>query len=317
MSDITRFTIDSEALEAAMKERWGDPDKIAGLIPPSPEPDPTITPEPEDELDLGLGDDDTDDNDDDESTEPEVEDEVEGTTPPSPPSDLIPLGDGRYLTKEQIEYYANLDARFAQDQAFREHIQNFGKAPVKPAELPPEIDLDDPATKYLYDRMQEMERRLAQTGQVVTLTQQQQQEELDRRTTALVNRVAASFQQQHELTDAQMKELRTAAAHVGGVDRYMSGVHPVTGEIIPNPDIMSAIDTALTIAFRAREDFVTSSTEKVVRRQLDNKQRKARLNKIGGNSGSTPRTPQIPTDAPGRRAAMLEEVRGLMNGQQA
>jgi hypothetical protein len=315
---VTDSGIDSEQLEAAMRERWGDPDKIASLLPEDKKEE---VKDELPELDLGLGDDVTDD-DDDELTEPVVEDEVEPPAippVPSPPTvnpDLIPVGDGRYLTKAQIDYYAGIDARLGQDQAFRDHVAAYGKPAPKPA-TPPDIDLDDPNIKFLYEQNLELQRRIAQTGQVVTQTQQQQQEELANRTVALVNRAAASFQKEHELTDDQMKSLRVAAANMGAVNTYMDGRDPITNEPIPNPDILGAIDRALTIAFRARDDFVQESQDKTVRRQLDNKTRRQKLAKIGGNSGSQPRTPPVPTDAKGRREAMLAEVTAFMNGPQA
>lgn len=341
MTDFsTQYQFDAVQLEDAMKERWGNPDALNSVIPPDPnepnepviddETDPQTEPEPTEPV--------TDPN---EPTEPEPEPEPtpgedEGgpvnppdVNPPAPvpptPSDYIDLGDGRRLSRAQLEAYLQFDQRLSSDANLLNYLRAYGSTPPGPSPVPvaptpdprTELDLDDPNVKFLYDQYQELQRQVAQQSQVLTLSQQQQMQRQEVEVASLVNRATKSFQVEHKLSDPELEQVREVASRINAIDSYMSGIHPITGAQV-RPDPIAAVETSLSIAMASIPSISQKAQQQQIQRQLDNKNRKKNLNKVSGSSGSVPRTtPKDPATRHDRLAAMTEEVRTMMFGQEA
>jgi len=298
-------------LEKAMRDRWG-----TGVALPVSETAPDElnpveeTPEPE------VNEPEVEEEEDNEEGEEETPEEEPESTPevPESPSDLINVGGGRYLPRAQLESYLAFEERLRSDPKLMEHLQAYGR-PVEPPKpvVPPEVDLDDPNIRYLYEQNQALQDQLKNIGAGVQAQQAQTLADRESQIRALANRAVSSFKAQHSLNDEEINEVRGVASRINAVNSYMAGVHPITGQKV-DPDVLAAMDCALEIAYNSMPQFMTKRHEQEVQRQLDNKNRKKKLAKVGANSGSVPRTPPPAANPAERHKQFVEEVRGMMFG---
>lgn len=275
----------------------------------TPDPDPDSTPDPDD------------------GDEDEVEEEID------PPSAFDPTS----IDEQQYRAFQEFTGFLAENPEFASYVATFpgfyddnqvGQQPLGAPSgtgavpdnaqsgalpLPDDLDLDDPAVKALLPLLQQQQTILQSLTQQQEVTQRQLYENQREQTTAIANRVQASFKKQYGLEDGEMEELHTIAGRLQVLPSLMSGVDPWTG-MPTKPDPMSAIERAYEMALystpKYRNKVIQPESERVVK---DNT-RKKKLSSLSGNSGSSPRTPAAPRNDLERRNAMISEVTAAMNG---
>lgn len=181
-------------------------------------------------------------------------------------------------------------------------------------QIPPEIDLSDPTTAYLWQNIQQQQQILQ--NQQAELRRQQSlvgsRVEADIRTA--VNTATDNFRNQHSLDDQAISEVRNVAARLEVINTIMDrGIDPITG-LPTSPDPVNAVSRALEIAAnlvpQVREKIFANSQ---LQTQADT-QRKRNLTAISGGSKTAPRATVLPNTKEGREAAMRAEVEAYMNG---
>lgn len=193
--------------------------------------------------------------------------------------------------------------------------------PVAPAAVPSfdesQLDLEDPSVRALYDQHRATLDRLSRVESFVQSQAQQTQATAQAQATALYNRAAESFRQQHNLEAADIKRLSEVAANLQLVPALMSGRDPMTN-LPARPDPIAAVERALEIAFYTVPEYRERALVAQRERDAAHRQRKQRLGSVAGSSGSVPRTPPPPANTPeARRQAMVNDVAAMMNGSYA
>ena len=318
---MSLFDFDADELDRAIRSRWGKPsdEPTEPTEPANTDPSELADPDTEPVTDPVTGDTEPV-TEPTEPTEPATEPVTPEPTPVTSATDEIDLGNGVKVTREQALAYYQFEQRLQQDPNLMPYIQAYGRPPVTqpttPATPPVELDLDDPGIKYLVERQAELERQLTQLNQVAIQTQGIVTTDKEAQMRAFTERAVTSFQAQNSLTDTEMEKVRTAAGNMNVIDTWLNyGRHPITNEPVAN-DPLAAIECALNIALSAMPDVQDRVRNQAAQKQLDNKQRKQNLQKVGGTGGSSPRTPPAidHNDKVGLRAAFINDVRGIMNG---
>lgn len=180
-------------------------------------------------------------------------------------------------------------------------------APASPALTPPpDLDLDDPAIKAVWEANVANHQRIAQLESMFQVQQQQARLAQSAQSESFYNRATESFRQSHNLEKSDIDRISQVAARMGVLPSLMSGVDPITG-LPSRPDPLTALDRALQIAYDQLPEYHPEQTEK-------NTQRKQRLAAVSGRSGSVPRATPVPTDAAGKTAMLITEVASMLNG---
>lgn len=306
-------------------------------------PDPTQPYDPDAELATAISDSDTLTNDDlsrilrerfsteqgesgegeeSSATPPPATEPTEPTPTPSPEPptvpELIDFGEGLTLTKDQAKEYAEfaafLEANPEYAELAKKAFESTATPPApEPQPIPEELDLDDPTIKALWDRMQEQDSRLKTALDQIAALDTYATTQTAATTESLVNRGVASFQKQYNLSDAEVAEIRQAAARLEILPALMAPLDPITGQA-RKVDPLAAIETSLETAMYA----IPSFRERAFKLQLEQKQaedtRKRNLSKLGGSSGSVPRTTPVPTTPQERQKAMIAELSEAIYG---
>lgn len=186
--------------------------------------------------------------------------------------------------------------------------------PDSQPQVPPGVDIDDPNVQFLVQQNQQLQQQIQMLAGGVQHTVQQQQAREQAEHNSMINRAMTSFKDQRGLDDTQMETVRMAAARLNVLPSLMAGVDPITGTPT-KPDPLTALDRAFEIAYMQIPEFRTREFGRVIQQRVTDNRRKQKLAGLSGSSGSVPRTSPAPTDAPGRRAAMIDEIRQMQNGE--
>lgn len=263
--------------------------------------------------------------DTEEAPTPEAEVETEPAPEPEPEPQPEP---STALTPEQLQAYQQFDTILRANpdlsrlvtgvlsgQVSLEDAQTIAAQTEVPVatEPPPDLDLDDPAIRHLYEQNQAQAAALNDLRDQVhshdDFLNRQQQET----SASLVARARSSFQQQYELDDAQMERIEQVAAGLQVLPALAQGFNPATGQY-ESPDTLAAIERALELAYWTQPE----TRQREYQRQADQSKlvtkRKQKLAAVSGNSGSVPRTSPAPQTQEGRRTAMIQEVASAMSG---
>jgi hypothetical protein len=286
---------------------------------------------------------------DDGSVEPDNQGEPAPAEPlspatPAPPTDLIEI-DGRQYTREQLEAFARFSSEWETDPALKQLVTAYYQGrfdvlgrqlsgqPAPAAFAPPAAapaayvpaaapaappltfdENDDPRVVAMFRQMEEQNRQIADltrglqardASQVVQAAQTQQ---------AIVERGARSFQEQHSLTDDEIRRLRGIAGRMGHIDVLMTGVDPITN-LPARPDLLESTERALEIAMYADPYFRQRMIDAALAAQQTRNRKRQKLAGVGGSSGSVSRTATAPAPGtPAARNAMIGEVGQMLAG---
>jgi hypothetical protein len=289
-------TVSAEDLQAYVDERFGSPD--TDLQPPEDATQAQAEVEPEGET---------------ETQEPTEEPE------PQPTSTLTPERiqafeqfDNLLRTNPQLGQLVNgvLNGQISLDEA--QEIASQAEVPVA-AEPPPDLDLDDPAVRHLYEQHQAQARQLQELNDRVVAHDDFLNNQQRETSASLVNRARASFQQQYELDDIQMERLEQTAAGLQILPALARGFNPSTGQY-ESPDTLAAIERALEVAYWTQPENREREYQRQMNQRTTDNKRKQKLAAVSGNSGSVPRSSPAPQTQEGRRQAMIQEVATAMSG---
>lgn len=184
----------------------------------------------------------------------------------------------------------------------------------QPATLtPPEgLDLDDPGIRLLW------EQHVAQAEALANVTERVQQQEavVAQQTYSsneeLLNTARATYAESHKLSADDMKQIEEVTTRMQVLPAILAPFDPVTGA--PRQvDKLAGIQQAFDMARWAIPEFRQRELDaQVEAAKVDNK-RKKKLSSLGGSSGTSPRTEQVPNTPAGRREAMIQEVARIQN----
>lgn len=285
------------------------------------------------------GDDEADDEDDVDQGEdfvpPDLGDGSGGQDDGNDGDELIQVGDRR-IPRRFIEAYEQFDAAFQTDPGLRALVSAYMQTGNVPAELvqpanqqpqyqqpapqqqrtepPVDLDLDDPATRTLWEAHVATQQRLDAITSHLQTTQQQTQAEQMGRSQSLVNRAVESFRQQHNLSQDEIQRLCGIVKRTNLIETFMRNPDPVNGTP-GRPDPLRAVENALDVMYHYVPEFRNrdaAATEGQRRAAAKKKQKLSSLSPRSGGSASR-KTP-APTDEAGRRDAMKAEVAEMMAG---
>lgn len=268
--------------------------------------------------------------------EDEEEEEVEGTTPPSleslaeetSPAEETPPAPEHGLSPEQIAAYTQFDTLLANNPALSQYVnavlngeltveqatQQAQQALAPVAETPPpDLDLDDPNIKHLWDQYQaqgDMVRDLRQRVETHDDFLQRQHREANE---SYINRATASFKERFELSDEEVQHISQIAGGLEILPALKNGFNPLTGQY-ERPDAIAAVERALEIAYWNHPEYRNREYQRQMDQQKTDNKRKQKLAAVSGNSGSVPRSRPTPQTREGRHAAMVQEVEAAMSG---
>lgn len=249
------------------------------------------------------------------------------------------LGDDQKLTinREQAKAYAEFEAFLQANPELAEAISGsvVGTHKFLPVETPspvvgapagspvatpdplappPELDMDDPVQKAVWDRMVETRTQLDTATAALARHEQVITTQRDDTTRALINRASASFQEEHKLTSEDMDEIQKVTARLNVMPALMNPIDPITGlprQVDPLKAMEDAFDLARWQIPRLREAEIAA----VQAQTRSNNSRKAKLSSLGGSSGSVPRQQNtVPTNPAERHQAMLAEMGAMLQG---
>lgn len=265
------------------------------------------------------------------------EDDSEPFTPPnlSDEEEYVQLGEQR-IPRRVVEAYQRFDEAFQSDPGLRALVSAYLQSGTVPAQLvqpspqpsqsaqqqqpsqqfqpPVDLDLDDPATRTLWEAHVATQRRLdAITAHLQTQQQQTQAEQMGR-SQALVNRAVKSFQTQHNLTDEETQRLCGMVQRSNLIESFMRTPDPINGTP-QRPDPLRAVEQSLDVMFHYAPEFRNRTVAVAEQQRRETSRKKAKLSSLSPRSGgSQSRKTPAPTDEAGRRAAMVAEVGEMMAG---
>ena len=264
-----------------------------------------------------------------------AEGETSATPPPAPieeppptptPTPSAPefydLPDGTRLDRDTIQTYADFHKFLEDNPEFAEvskrafesiksaTVEDQTPVAVKP---PEELDLEDPTIKAMWDVIQAQDSRLNNALQRLASVDTTIQTQTEATTESLVNRGVASFKQQNKLTDEQMTHIRETAARLEILPALMNPVDPVTG-LARKVDPLAAIEQSLEYAMWTIPEYRDRAVNERIELKAKEDDRKRKLSKLGGSSGSVPRTAPVPTTKEDRQKAMIAELSEAMFG---
>jgi hypothetical protein len=287
-------------------------------------------------------DDEGDDGPGSEPVEPPEEPVESGGEPPEPGAvapgqeaspDVITV-DGRQLTRDQLEAFVRFSESLDADPNLQQLLTSYytgrfdallqppAAAPVTPAApdlsqaaLPTGgLDLEDPNIAALVGAIQAQQAQIAQLQQATQSVATQTMARSAQEAAALMNRAAASFQKEHELSDDDIRRLRTSASRLGVLEPLMSGIDPIT-QVPVKPDLLSATERALEIALYADPTYRTKMVEQAMAANRERSRKRQRLAGVGGAGSGVSRTPVAPRPGtPESKSAMLAEVAAMQAG---
>lgn len=180
--------------------------------------------------------------------------------------------------------------------------------------VPPEdLDLDDPVIKSLWSVVEQQHGQIAALAKNQLQTSQQFEQRQVMEYEGLVNRAVSSFQQQHQLDDNQIAEIRQVAARMNVLPQFLNGIDPITGLPV-RPDPLAGIERSLEVAYYSLPQYRDREFETRQRQRVAENQKRQKLAALNGSSGSVPRTQAAPTTPEGRRQAMAAEVAEMFSG---
>ena len=283
-----------------------------------------------------LDGDDEEELDGDDDGDGDGEDDSEPFTPPnlSDEEEYVQLGEQR-IPRRVVEAYQRFDEAFQSDPGLRALVSAYLQSGTVPAQLvqpspqqpqsaqqqpsqqfqpPVDLDLDDPATRTLWEAHVATQRRLdAITAHLQTQQQQTQAEQMGR-SQALVNRAVKSFQTQHNLTDEETQRLCGMVQRSNLIESFMRTPDPINGTP-QRPDPLRAVEQSLDVMFHYAPEFRNRTVAVAEQQRRETSRKKAKLSSLSPRSGgSQSRKTPAPTDEAGRRAAMVAEVGEMMAG---
>lgn len=182
---------------------------------------------------------------------------------------------------------------------------------------PPQIDpelLQDPAVKFLYDRIQQQDALLSNYHQEISRLGSITSSRVQADSQTVIDTVVQEFKSQYGIDDATVNMVRQAAARLEVIPSIISrGIDPITGQPTdPNP--LNAVRRAMEIAAHSVPEVRDRIIAQQQQLQQSDNLRKQRLNGVGGSSRPIPRNTPAPTNPQDIRAAMVQEVAAAMNG---
>lgn len=253
-------------------------------------------------------------------------DEPSGPPPESPATptaqDVWEYENGLRIDREQAQVYAEFERFLLENPQVAEAISNAVNAQRAPAaptaeqtpqspapSAPPEgLDLDDPAVRILWE---ELQSQRAATQQVLARHEQQLNNQNQATTESLINRASLEFQKAHSLSNDEMTKVKDAAGRLQVLPSLMQPLDPFTGQP-RRVDPMQAIEKAFDIAYWQMPELRDREMQRVTKQAREDRKRKTKLSALGGSSGSTPRSVNVPNDPKARREAMIAEIAGFM-----
>ncbi len=202
---------------------------------------------------------------------------------------------------------------------FQQQPQSF-QQPTVPAPQqqvstpPPDLDLEDPGIKYLYDLVQSTQQELHQQRDLLNDTNRHSVAAAEGQAQALYRTAAEGFQKRYELEASDVEHLSEVAARLGVLNTLASGTDPLTGLPVRN-DPIAAIDRSLEIAYFTDPEYRQKEWERQAKVRRSDQQRKQKLSAVQGSSASAPRSQPASTTPEGMRSDMLGEVRSMMQGE--
>jgi hypothetical protein len=253
---------------------------------------------------------------------PEV-DEPEEPAELADPNALVELPDGTTITLERARQLAAMELAFRTtpdaERRITEALRPSGldrpvpqgpadsplPAPVA-AQPPPDLDLDDPAVRYMWTQQQEVQAQVQALRDTIA-TQNRTQEQLQAQQAAVGlqaarNNIVARYGlnpdelAQVEQSAAKYANLQQLIADEGGsIER--AAVRAMEGAIALDPQMRNRITQPKETA--------------------KDKDRKTKLSALAGTSGSAPRTePAVPLDNKQKVEAMAADIARAVSGQQ-
>lgn len=181
---------------------------------------------------------------------------------------------------------------------------------------PPDLDLDDPQVKLLWDTIQQQQAALAAQQQRLQSHEVQLSTQTQATTQSLISKAEQSFKTDRSLTDEQMVKIREVAGRLNVLPSLLSPVDPIT-QLPRNVDPLKAVEQAFDIAYWQLPEFRNRQVQATVDQTIKDNTRKAKASSVGGNSGSVRRTPVTkPKTKEETRQEMIREVAGYFASEQ-
>lgn len=328
--------VSAESLDAFLRENAGRP-LIRGVqntgggttTPQAPVVAETPPPSP--------GEGDGEELDEGEAPPPEPAPAPPPTTPPAEPPipeapDVIAVGD-QVITRAQLEALARLQRDVQMDPRLQAVLTQYytgqpAPAPAPPgtpapayvpeAPAPPPLTFSEDDDPRFVRLMQLVAAQQDQISRLASATQSIADTNIARSNAdaqALVDRAAASFQEQHGLTAEETKRIRLSASRMGAFEALMQGFDPITG-VPQRPDILEATDRALEIAYYADPQLRQRMIDEAIAQNRERNRHRQKLAGVGGSSGAVSRTPAEPPrpGTPASHSALVEEVGQMLAG---
>lgn len=254
-------------------------------------------------------------------------------TPPAPIAQRWEWDDGISIDREQARTLAQFDAWLAANPELASQIAGVSRGEfelvpkggrgvhtdVPTPTLPPtpatsntdDLDLDDPVQRRLWTELQSTREQVNAASEVITRHEAQINQQGQSTTRALVERVSNEYATQHKLTTDELQSLRRQAAYL--IPQFSAPTDIATG--LPRVvDPVRAIEQSLDAAYWSIPEFRSRALDEMTSTKLDDLRKKAKLNSLGGSSGSVPRRASQPSTDQERRDAMIAEVSAAWNG---
>jgi hypothetical protein len=298
-ADFQYSPADQEELAAAFA-RLADGEEFALGVPTTSQQ----SGDEEEEVPDGEEDDDSEHEDSGDEEESETGDEEEGDDDAP-----IDLGNGTHLTRAEILELARLRDHFAANpevaqrldeaQSFvpRQQPQPVAAAPTYSPPTPPEdLDLDDPAVKFLWEQQQALQQQVFYQNQELIRRQQVEQG-------ADIERAVTNWNTQYHLDDAAISDIRVRAAKLN-----------VLGNMIANGiSVYDATVNVLEAAFWGdptyRDQYLRAQAQDNKDNERTQRSKNKKLGALAGR-GTTTSNPKPPSEMSKseRNEAMIAEI---------
>lgn len=291
--------------DASLEEAAGR--RFSAEIPPPPEQEPEEPPEepqePSPEPDTG---------------EPAPEPEAAPEAPQAATVDPYRFEDlGVTVDPTLARQYALFEHRLRTDPSFLAAVQGAlgvgaqSPAPAAPAPPttaaplgpPPELDLDDPGTKWFVEQVGELKGQLDAARQIAEAHQAYIAGQQNQATQAMVESAVSTFREQKGLSDEDMAEIRQVAGSRVQID-------PGAAQADPHGAVTGALEIAYWSIPRFREAMLNQNQAQAV----EDRKRQRKLAAVTGSSGAAPRVAPEPRTAAERKEALADAVRAAWAG---
>jgi hypothetical protein len=289
--------VSDESLEEAAATRFG----AETSEEPGEEPqEPAETPEPDGESA--------------DSAEPQTSPEAPQAREPYHFADL-----GVTIDEELARTYALFEHRLRTDPQFLAAVQGVlgvpgaatppspvqppaEPAPTSPAGPPPELDLDDPATRWFVNQVETLRDQVEAARTIAAAHESYITGVRNETNRGIVESAVRAFQEQKGLSDTDIAEIRQIAG-----TRVQLGPDAAT-------DPAGAVHSALEIAYWSIPRFRDQLLAQNQTQAAEDRKRQRKLAAVTGSSGAAPRTAPEPQTNAERKAAFADAIRNAWAG---